>query len=139
MLSPLYKKNNAHIKLNFKKEIYLNIDYLRIKQVFINILKNSLEAKPENRDLEVTIDVKENKNNIKIIVKDNGIGMNKDTLNNIYKIFYTTKENGNGLGTILSKEIIEMHHGTIKYLSIPDKGTTVIVTLPYNKKKSFDF
>ena len=58
--------------------------------------------------------------------------MDKNTLERISEIFYTTKANGNGLGVVLSKEIIEMHHGTITYKSQKDKGTTVTITLPCN-------
>lgn len=131
ILNPLFKKNNANIYLNIKDDIYVNIDYLRMKQVFVNILKNALEAKKDDEQLNVFIEVKKNLNNLKIIIKDNGIGMDKNTLERITEIFYTTKANGNGLGVVLSKEIIEMHKGSINYKSTKGKGTTVIITLPY--------
>lgn len=131
ILNPLFKKNNANIYLNIKDDIYINIDYLRMKQVFVNILKNALEAKKDDEQLNVFIEVKKNLNNLKIIIKDNGIGMDKNTLERITEIFYTTKANGNGLGVVLSKEIIEMHKGSINYKSTKGKGTTVTITLPY--------
>lgn len=131
ILNPLFKKNNANIYLNIKDDIYVNIDYLRMKQVFVNILKNALEAKKDDEQLNVFIEVKKNLNNLKIIIKDNGIGMDKNTLERITEIFYTTKANGNGLGVVLSKEIIEMHKGSINYKSNKGKGTTVTITLPY--------
>ncbi len=131
ILNPLFKKNNANIYLNIKDDIYVSIDYLRMKQVFVNILKNALEAKKDDEQLNVFIEVKKNLNNLKIIIKDNGIGMDKNTLERITEIFYTTKANGNGLGVVLSKEIIEMHKGSIIYKSTKGKGTTVTITLPY--------
>lgn len=131
ILNPLFKKNNANIYLNIKDDIYVNIDYLRMKQVFVNILKNALEAKKDDEQLNVFIEVKKNLNNLKIIIKDNGIGMDKNTLERITEIFYTTKANGNGLGVVLSKEIIEMHKGSINYKSTKGKGTTVTIILPY--------
>lgn len=131
ILNPLFKKNNANIYLNIKDDIYVNIDYLRMKQVFVNILKNALEAKKNDEQLNVFIEVKKNLNNLTIIIKDNGIGMDKNTLERITEIFYTTKANGNGLGVVLSKEIIEMHKGSINYKSTKGKGTTVTITLPY--------
>ena len=130
MLNPLFKKNNANIYLNAKPDIYLNLDYLRMKQVLVNVLKNALEAKKEDKQLNVRVEVKKTRNNIKIIIEDNGIGMDKDTLERITEIFYTTKASGNGLGVVLSKEIIEMHNGTINYKSTLGKGTTVTITLP---------
>lgn len=132
ILNPLFKKYNANIYLNVKRDVYLNLDYLRMKQVFVNILKNALEARKEEEPLNVQIEVKKSLKAVKIIIKDNGIGMDKNTLDKITEIFYTTKANGNGLGVVLSKEIIEMHHGTITYKSQKDKGTTVTITLPCN-------
>ena len=129
-LNPLFKKEAASIFLNISNEIYINADYNRLKQVFVNILKNSLEAKKENIPLEVIITIKKYKQIIKIEITDNGIGMNKKTLENMNKIFYTTKSNGNGLGVVLSTEIIEKHNGTIKYLSTQNVGTTVSISLP---------
>ena len=117
--------------MNVSDEIYINGDYNRLKQVFVNIFKNALEAKKDFIPLEVLINVKNYKNYIKIDITDNGIGMDKDTLENMNEIFYTTKTNGNGLGVVLSNEIIEMHSGTIKYLSTKDIGTTVSIKLPY--------
>lgn len=130
MLNPLFKKNNANIYLNAKSDIYLNLDYLRMKQVLVNVLKNALEAKKEDEQLNVRVEVKKTRNNIKIIIEDNGTGMDKNTLERITEIFYTTKASGNGLGVVLSKEIIEMHNGTINYKSILGMGTIVTITLP---------
>ena len=132
ILNPLFKKYNANIYLNVKQDIYLSLDYLRMKQVFVNILKNALETRKEEEPLNVQIEVKKSLKAVKIIIKDNGIGMDKNTLDKITEIFYTTKANGNGLGVVLSKEIVEMHHGTINYKSQKEKGTTVTITLPCN-------
>lgn len=129
-LNPLFKKEQATINLNICEEIYLFADYNRLKQVFVNILKNSLEARKNTTPLEVIINVKKHKGIVKIIITDNGIGMDKEALSNINKIFYTTKANGTGLGVVLSTEIIEMHNGSIKYQSTKDVGTTVFITLP---------
>lgn len=132
ILNPLFKKYNANIYLNVKQDICLKLDYLRMKQVFVNILKNALEARKEEEPLNVQIEVKKSLKAVKIIIKDNGIGMDKNTLDKITEIFYTTKANGNGLGVVLSKEIVEMHNGTITYKSQKGKGTTVTITLPCN-------
>ena len=67
---------------------------------------------------------------MKIIIEDNGVGMDKDVLNKVSDMFFTTKKKGSGLGVSLSKEIIEQHKGTIVYNSVKGEGTRVIVTLP---------
>ena len=101
----------------------------RLKQVFINILKNSYESRSQ-KDLIVNIKIKEEENTYKIYVQDNGKGMSQETLNNICKDFFTTKEYGTGIGIPYVKQIVELHGGTIEYKSKENKGTTVIIRLP---------
>lgn len=120
---------NKNIKLNFKAEnnIILNADYNRIKQVLINVIKNSIEASSNNSSIDITCYKSKDLN---IIIKDYGIGMDNETLNNLFIPFNTTKEKGTGLGVCLSKEIIEAHKGKINYSSIFNKGTIVKIVLP---------
>ena len=136
-LKDLFKKNK--IKVNFNNiddELYIEADYNRMKQVFINILKNAVEAKDIKKDnMYINVKLENNSNSIKVIIEDNGIGMDEETLNKISEMFFTTKKKGSGLGVSLSKEIIEQHNGTIVYDSLKDKGTKVVITLP----KTLDF
>ena len=131
-LNLFFKENNIILKMNLPDdELYLNVDYNRIKQVLVNILKNSHEAfDPKKGKMIIKIETKVLKKYFQIIVTDNGIGMDQETLNNIMDLFFTTKRNGTGLGTSLSKEIIELHGGSIKYLSKLNIGTKVIINLP---------
>ena len=131
MLTPLFRKNKDTLILNTNEdELYISLDYTKMKQVLINIIKNSLEAKKEKEPIKVEISVKKFTNWVKIIIKDNGIGMSKDTLEKIYQMFYTTKNNGNGLGVVLCKEIVSLHNGELNYKSTLGKGTTVTIKLP---------
>ncbi len=128
ILTPL--TSDKKIKLVFKSNnITINIDYNRIKQVLINIIKNSIESSKFGSSINITSFVKKDLN---IIVKDYGIGMNGETLNNLFIPFNTTKEKGTGLGVCLSKEIVEAHNGKITYSSCYGKGTTVKIVLPIN-------
>ena len=131
-LNLFFKENNIILKMNLPDdELYLNVDYNRIKQVLVNILKNSHEAfDPKKGKMIIKIETKVLKKYFQIIVTDNGIGMDQETLHNIMDLFFTTKRNGTGLGTSLSKEIIELHGGNIKYLSELNIGTKVIINLP---------
>ena len=138
VLMPLFKANKATLEITTKDDIYIEGDYNKLKQVFINLLKNTIEAKKENNQLEVSVVIKSKRNKVTIIVKDNGIGMNEEILNKISEPFFTTKENGTGLGLAFSKEVIELHKGTFKISSIENKGTTITITLP-KEKKSEDF
>ena len=122
------KTNNIKITYKQKADIHLNGDYDRLKQVLINILKNSIEA--INEDGKIEINTLSNKDYLEIIIKDNGVGISKNNLKNIKEMFYTTKENGTGLGVALSNEIVEAHNGKLNYESKENKGTIVTIKLP---------
>lgn len=133
---PLFKK--AGIKVEFEipdDEIYMELDYNRMKQVLVNIFKNSIEAKDKKKKYKfINIDVINGRNDVTIKIKDNGIGMDKKTLSKVDEMFYTTKEKGTGLGVALSKEIIELHGGSMKYTSQIGKYTQVTIKLPHKKE-----
>lgn len=130
-LKPLLEENKAVIKFSMKlEELYINLDYNRMKQVLINVIKNSIEASAKNKKLIIKVSIKKLKDEVKISIEDNGVGMTEETLSKISKIFYTTKQNGTGLGVALSKEIVEQHHGSMIYKSELGKGTKVNIFLP---------
>jgi len=123
--------NDKHIKFNYHhtlEEIYLWGDYDRLKQVFVNVLKNSVESIDNNGIIEMNIAL--GNNEIKITISDNGIGMTKEEIKDIKEMFYTTKKNGTGLGVALSNEIVLAHNGKMEYESIKNVGTKCIITLP---------
>ena len=124
---------NKKIKLEYSsrddQEIYFSGDYERLKQVIINMLKNAYEACTENGKIEISSNLY--KNYLDILIEDNGIGMDEETLNRIKEMFYTTKQNGTGLGVALSNEIIKSHNGELLFTSEPNKGTKVTIRLPY--------
>lgn len=126
-LEDFAKKNNACFNCKFvKDEIFIEGDYNRLSQVFINLIKNSIEANANIIDIKTKINDKK----IIIMIKDNGDGISKDNLEKIREPFYTTKKNGTGLGVSLSCEIIEAHKGTISYSSKEGIGTEIKIILP---------
>ena len=123
-LKPLLDDNDISLDLNLvDDEIYINGDYNRLSQAIINIIKNSIESIEDKGKL--TIDSKIKNNKYCIIIKDNGCGMNKETLEKIKEPFFTTKKRGSGLGVALIYEIMEAHGAKISYDSECGKGTTV--------------
>jgi len=112
-------------------DIYINGDYNRLTQVIINLIKNSIEATSIDGTISIITTV--DNNNFKLVINDNGEGMNSDVLAHIREPFYTTKVNGTGLGVSLSYEIVEAHDGKLIYDSILGKGTTVTMLLPLSK------
>ena len=129
---PILKEKNIDKIFNISKdELFINADYNRLNQVFINIMKNSIEAITDNGVISVFL-VK-NKDSIEIHIEDNGIGMDEEELNNIKEPFFTTKKRGTGLGVYLSRQIVEAHGGKIEYASKKYIGTKTIVILPYEE------
>ena len=106
-------------------EIYINGDYNRLNQMFVNILKNSIESIDKKGRISINSYI-ENKHCI-ITIEDNGIGMNDELLTKIKEPFYTTKERGTGLGMSLIYDIADAHNIKIDYLSKENIGTKVIL------------
>lgn len=123
--------DSKNIKLSSKitkDEVFITGDYNRLKQVFINIVKNSIESIKISGTISITTHTL--KDNYYIEITDTGCGMDEYTLSKIKELFFTTKVKGSGLGVSLSNEIIKAHHGSINYTSKLNKGTKVVVKLP---------
>ncbi|MBR3524076.1 MAG: HAMP domain-containing histidine kinase [Bacilli bacterium] len=121
--------NVRHINIKYElndDEIYVMGDYNRLSQVFINLIKNSIEANSNNIILKCY--TKDDK--VIVDIKDDGMGIEDQIISKIKEPFYTTKLKGTGLGVSLSDEIIEAHNGTLTYKSEYGKGTSVKVVLP---------
>lgn len=123
--SLIFKINNIDlINKVTDDEIYINGDYDRLKQVFINLIKNGIESF-DGKNGKLEIKSKENNKEVIISIIDNGCGMDEEVFKNINKMFYTTKKNGTGIGLPLSNEIIKLHNGRINLYSKKGEGTTV--------------
>jgi signal transduction histidine kinase len=115
---------NTHIPGDIK----LKADAELIGRAIYNILDNALDACRENGNIIVSVEQK--KKNINIIVKDTGVGMDKETLSSIFDLFFTKKDGGVGVGMAVAKRIIEAHNGDIKVESKSGRGSKFIMTLP---------
>ncbi len=131
IVKPLFENKNIKYKFKTEEDIFVYADYNRLKQVVLNLIKNGIEACRNNGIILITTYKDEEK--LYIIIKDNGMGMTREELNKIHTPFYTTKENGTGLGVCLSKEIIEAHKGKLNYSSIKNKETIAKIVLPLSK------
>lgn len=100
-----------------------------MKQLFINLLKNSMEAVEHGGVIRIRIE-NPDVENILITIKDNGIGMSDDVMLKVFEPFYTTKATGTGLGMVISKEIISDHGGSISIESKERIGTSITIKLP---------
>ena len=113
----------------------------QLKQVFLNLVRNAMEAMPDGGELELrtrinsyyTVKTETNpspRQDILVEIRDSGVGMTAEDLNNMFTPFHTTKSKGNGLGLPLSLKIVENHQGKMKVQSESGQGTLVQVFLP---------
>lgn len=109
----------------------------QLKQVFLNLIMNALQAMPQGGELTVSTQANtgsykgQGDGSIRIDITDTGKGIPAHLLNKIFEPFFTTKEDeGTGLGLAISYRIIEEHNGTITVVSQENKGTTFTITLP---------
>ncbi len=133
-LLPEAERNNVELTSNIK-DMEISHDPERIKQVITNLIKNSLTAvSPGSGKIEVTME--ESPTEIKINVKDNGIGIPVDKQKDLFKKFYqvdatlTRETGGSGLGLAICKGIIDNHGGEISVTSSPNQGSTFSLTIP---------
>ncbi|WP_163100780.1 ATP-binding protein [Peribacillus alkalitolerans] len=113
--------------------IYVHGDSNQLKQVFINLIKNGLEATFDHG--KIIIEIKKIDNYAFVLIQDNGIGMDEEKLKHLGEPFYSTKTSGTGLGLAVCYKIIERHSGKIEIDSEEGMGTSVIVKLPLFKEK----
>lgn len=127
----ILKEKNIHFECQTTDdEVYIYADYNRLLQVFINLIKNSVESFEKRKDRYLKITLKLHKKQVLISIEDNGIGMKEETLQKIKNPFFTTKTRGTGLGVSLSNQIIEAHEGHLEYDSVYGEGTTVKLDFP---------
>jgi signal transduction histidine kinase len=106
-----------------------------VKQAFLNIMLNAIEAMPEGGDLTISTRLSggrtpERPDWVEVVFDDTGPGIAEGDLGRIFDPFFTTKKDGTGLGLAITHRIIENHHGTIRVMSQRGKGTTFVVSLP---------
>lgn len=113
-------------------QVLLDGDQLR--QVAINLILNAGGAMPDGGELLVATTPGPD-HTVRVIFRDTGTGIPHESLEKIFEPFYTTKARGTGLGLAITRQIIEMHHGSITIESEPGHGTTVTVTLPLDHEE----
>ncbi|SCW69684.1 two-component system, sporulation sensor kinase E [Paenibacillus tianmuensis] len=122
--------NSVHFKTWIKPDLpAVRCEENQLKQLFINIVKNAVEAMPLGGTVEI-VAVLADPGTLAITFRDEGDGIPAELLLRISEPFYTTKENGSGLGLMVSQKIVTEHKGRMAITSEAGVGTTVTVTLP---------
>lgn len=126
------KKRGIAINTNLEETPQAMLDEEQIKQVFLNIFLNAIEAVSASGDISVTsrMTQKNGLEYVQIRIEDTGKGIPRKILDHIFDPFFTTKEKGSGLGLSISHQIVQEHNGSIEVESKSGKGTTFFVNLP---------
>jgi len=125
LLKPDFKKKNIQLITHCDSE-YLTVqsDEEMIEQVLINLIKNAIEAADHDDLARIEINGTYNENAVIIEVTDNGPGIIPEAIDRIFVPFFTTKKTGSGIGLALSRQIMQMHNGSLTVVSEPDVKTT---------------
>lgn len=121
ILIPLIRARNIELKKSLHRYEVLGDGEL-LKQVFINVILNAVQALPNGGNLNVTME--ESATSVIVHVKDNGLGIDSADIEKIFNPFFTTKDTGTGLGLTIASQIMQAHGGYIKVHSGEDRGTT---------------
>ena len=129
----LMEANLTHHQIQLVSELASDLpgfqfDSDKIKQAFMNVVLNAMEAMPQGGTL--TVAALKQENGVCIKVTDTGIGISEEDIEHLFEPFFTRKEKGTGLGLANVKRILEEHNGTVEIESTPSEGTTVSLWLP---------
>jgi two-component system sporulation sensor kinase A len=131
-LSILEVPTNIEIENNLKDDCIFDFDADKIKRVFLNLLKNAIDAMPNGG--KIVIASRETSDGLEVSIADTGMGISKEALPNVFAPLFTTKAQGMGFGLAICKRLVEAHGGTITCQTLMGKGTTFMLTLPSKKK-----
>ena len=142
----LLSEVNKSIEINLNKkdeEILLECDKEQISRVFINLIKNSIESIEQkvekNPDFKkkILIDISSNNDHILISIEDNGVGFDKNNIEEILNPYYTTKKNGTGLGLSIVNKIINDHKGELEFIPI-NNGAKIQIRFYFNDNRNIN-
>jgi nitrogen fixation/metabolism regulation signal transduction histidine kinase len=126
----IFNEEALHFECD-EKEIITIMDRTHLIRIITNLVKNAIQAIPENQEEKsIVVEVKRVNDMVNITVKDNGIGIEPSYIEHIFEPKFTTKNSGMGLGLGIIKNIIENYKGTITFETELGKGTTFTVSLP---------
>lgn len=135
IFEPLALEGGIHFEFDQKRSFWYLFDENEMKQILINLIKNAVEAKKETDDLHIKIHLKEKRESFSILILDDGVGMDKETLDNILTPFYTTKDKGGGLGMMMTYKMVEGHGGHMFVDS--QKGIYTVVELIFPRLSGY--
>lgn len=133
IFSFLAKKSSIKIVVDlYPEDLILYLDENKFDQIYNNLIFNAIKFSPNGGT--ITLKAQKNEQSIKLIVEDQGIGINKENLNTIFNRYFSSNVNynkqGTGIGLAYTKELIELHEGSIKAELVEPTGVSIIIDLP---------
>jgi signal transduction histidine kinase len=122
------RADGARVRLYAQGDAAVEADPRRLKEALLNLVANAIEATAAGGEVDVA--VRPAGDQAEIVIRDTGRGMEAETLRRIGTPFFTTREDGTGLGVVLARSVIAQHGGSLRYESEPGQGTRVRVALP---------
>lgn len=126
-------QKNVEIELNETDNELILADKELLKQAFINIIFNSVDAMPQGGTIGISTE-QYNDKWVKLIFEDSGIGIEPENLKKIFNPFFTTKQEGTGLGLSIVHRVLEEHNCTVDVYSKPNEGTRFEILFPINRE-----
>ncbi len=137
MIQILLKSKQIHIyetsNLDNLDSMYLYLDFQRLKQIIFNLISNAIKFTNENGSIYIDYQITNKKDELTFKIKDTGIGISNEKKHLLFKMFsrvYDGMYQGTGLGLVITKNLVELMGGNLKYESIYGIGTTFIINLP---------
>ena len=137
LLTPEIERENIHVRLSLSQEVeVLTLDRNHIRQALINILQNAIYAKDTKKEQnEILIETRRKADRVILVIKDNGIGIDKKDLSYIFDPFFTKRPQGTGIGLTIVYKIIKEHGGEIVLSSEKSVGTEFKIEFPLKSNK----
>ena len=135
LVRPLYQKKKIHMVAELAENVPdVHGDPGQIRQILFNLVNNAVQAR---QDVTITISTcyASEEGRVKLRIKDNGPGIGKERLKQLFNPNYTQQQKGHGFGLAICKEIVERHRGAISVESVRGKGTEFIISLPQYQSK----
>ncbi len=128
LLKPQAKLKKITFEWDPLQDVFIHCDRSQMKQVFINLIKNAIEAMDEGGTIQLF--TYQTETNVVIDVVDQGPGVPEEIIHKLGEPFFTTKQNGTGLGLMITKQILDQHQACLKIVRNADKGSTFSAVLP---------
>jgi signal transduction histidine kinase len=131
VMRPTLEEREIHLEVQMPRRIEFFLDEERMRSMLINLIQNAMEAMPQGGNLKIATELQGQA--VQIRIEDTGKGITKENLPHIFDAYFTTKENGSGLGLMFVHDAVADHGGKIYVKSKPRKGTRFEILLPLRR------